>query len=82
MFSAPVVVTASGVAGGWGNLGGGAAQLIVPIVFGVIRDIGVVKFTAWGIAFFIPALFQTLSAFADLQFLSLVTTCLMGTSMA
>ncbi|KAK4597984.1 hypothetical protein RGQ29_015482 [Quercus rubra] len=39
MFSAPVVGTANGVAGGWGNLGGGATQLIMPLVFGVIRDI-------------------------------------------
>ncbi|XWS63691.1 hypothetical protein CRYUN_Cryun06bG0123300 [Craigia yunnanensis] len=68
MFSAPVVGTANGVAGGWGNLGGGATQLIMPLVFAVIRDIGVVKFTAWRIAFFIPALFQTLSAFAILTF--------------
>ncbi|XP_030960975.1 high affinity nitrate transporter 2.5-like [Quercus lobata] len=68
MFSAPVVGTANGVAGGWGNLGGGATQLIMPLVFGVIRDNGVVKFTAWRIAFFIPALFQTLSAFAVLIF--------------
>ncbi|GMY26276.1 high affinity nitrate transporter 2.5 [Fagus crenata] len=68
MFSAPVVGTANGVAGGWGNLGGGATQLIMPLVFGVIRDMGAVKFTAWRIAFFIPALFQTLSAFAVLIF--------------
>ncbi|KAK8537282.1 hypothetical protein V6N13_042217 [Hibiscus sabdariffa] len=68
MFSAPVVGTANGVAGGWGNLGGGATQLIMPLVFGLIRDIGAVKFTAWRIAFFIPALFQTLSAFAVLMF--------------
>ncbi|KAE8716169.1 High affinity nitrate transporter 2.4 [Hibiscus syriacus] len=68
MFSAPVVGTANGVAGGWGNLGGGATQLIMPVVFGIIRDIGAVKFTAWRIAFFIPALFQTLSAFAILIF--------------
>ena len=59
MFPAPMVGTANCVAGGRGNLGGGAAQLIMPIVFGVIRDIGVVKFTAWRIAIFIPALFQT-----------------------
>ena len=68
MFSAPVVGTANGVTGGWRNLGGGAAQLIMPIVFGVIRDIGVVKFITWRIAFFIPALFQTLLAFAVLIF--------------
>uniref|UniRef100_A0A5B7B326 Putative high affinity nitrate transporter 2.5 n=1 Tax=Davidia involucrata TaxID=16924 RepID=A0A5B7B326_DAVIN len=64
MFSTQVVGTANGVAGGWGNLGGGATQLIMPLVFSLIRDIGAVRFTAWRIAFFIPALFQTLSAFA------------------
>ncbi|TYH96300.1 hypothetical protein ES332_A12G167900v1 [Gossypium tomentosum] len=68
MFSGPVVGTANGVAAGWGNLGGGATQLIMALVFSLIRDIGAVKFTAWRIAFFIPALFQTLSAFAILIF--------------
>lgn len=66
MFSAPVVGRANGVAGGWGNLGGGATQLIMPLVFSLIRDLGATKFTAWRIAFFIPALFQMLSAFAIL----------------
>ncbi|GAA0175599.1 transporter [Lithospermum erythrorhizon] len=64
MFSATVVGTANGMAGGWGNLGGGATQLIMPLVFSLIRDIGAVKFTAWRIAFLVPALFQTLSAYA------------------
>ncbi|CAK9182774.1 unnamed protein product [Ilex paraguariensis] len=64
MFSAQVVGTANCVSGGWGNLGGGATQLITPLVFFLIRDIGATKFTARRIAFFIPALFQTLSAYA------------------
>ncbi|XWS63693.1 hypothetical protein CRYUN_Cryun06bG0123500 [Craigia yunnanensis] len=68
MFSSPVVGTANGVAGGWGSFGGGATQLIMPIVFGLIRHTGADNFTAWRIAFFIPALFQTLSAFAVLIF--------------
>ncbi|XP_031271190.1 high affinity nitrate transporter 2.5-like [Pistacia vera] len=66
MFSAPVVGTANGVSGGWGNLGGGATQLIMPLVFALIVNSGAVEFTAWRIAFFIPALFQMLSAFAVL----------------
>lgn len=64
MFSANVVATANGIAGGWGNLGGGATQLIMPLVFSVIHKIGANQFTAWRIAFFIPALFQALSAYA------------------
>lgn len=64
MFNAKVVGTANGLAGGWGNLGGGATQLIMPLVFSLIRDMGAIKFTAWRIAFFIPAFFQTLSAYA------------------
>ncbi|KAL5537441.1 hypothetical protein UlMin_043171 [Ulmus minor] len=68
MFSPPVVGGANGVAAGWGNLGGGATQLIMPLVFSLIRDIGAAKFTAWRIAFFIPALFQMGSAYAILIF--------------
>ncbi|KAH6763228.1 nitrate transporter2.5 [Perilla frutescens var. hirtella] len=63
MFSAKVVGTANGVAGGWGNLGGGATQLIMPLVFDLIGHVGATKFMAWRIAFFIPALFQTVSAY-------------------
>ncbi|XP_028754495.1 high affinity nitrate transporter 2.5-like [Neltuma alba] len=68
MFSSRVVGTANGLAAGWGNLGGGAAQLLMPIVFGIVRDIGAAKFTAWRIAFFIPAIFQMSTAFAVLMF--------------
>ncbi|KAK4485751.1 hypothetical protein RD792_008397 [Penstemon davidsonii] len=64
LFSSRVVGTANGLAGGWGNLGGGATQLIMPIVFSLIQHMGATSFTAWRIAFFIPALFQTLSAYA------------------
>ncbi|KAK6139213.1 hypothetical protein DH2020_027049 [Rehmannia glutinosa] len=41
----------------------GATRLIMPLVFDLIKHIGANRFTAWRIAFFIPGLFQTLSAF-------------------
>lgn len=68
MFSPRVVGSANGIAAGWGNLGGGSTQLIMPLVFSLIQNIGAEKFTAWRIAFFIPALFQTLAAFAIMLF--------------
>ncbi|XP_074302676.1 high affinity nitrate transporter 2.5-like [Silene latifolia] len=47
---------------GWGNLGGGATHNAIRIQSHV--KIAAKSFTAWRIAFFIPALFQTVSAFA------------------
>ncbi|KAI3510780.1 hypothetical protein L1887_17917 [Cichorium endivia] len=65
MFSPRVVGTANGLSGGWGNLGGGATQLIMPLVYSLIHTyIGSTKFIAWRIAFLVPTIFQTLSAFA------------------
>ncbi|KAG2600125.1 high-affinity nitrate transporter 2.3-like [Panicum virgatum] len=68
MFSSNKVGLANGYAGGWGNLGGGIVQLLMPLVYQAILRAGSTPFTAWRLAFFIPALMQSCSALAVLAF--------------
>ncbi|GMH20739.1 hypothetical protein Nepgr_022581 [Nepenthes gracilis] len=68
MFSPPIVGRANGLASGWGDIGGGATQVIMPLVYALIVRFGVTNFTAWRIAFFIPAILQTMTAYAVMIF--------------
>lgn len=55
MFAARVKGTANAVTGGWGNLGGGVTNMVMPIIFAAIVGFGYTPHYAWRYAMLVPA---------------------------
>ncbi len=54
MFAPNVVGTANATTAGWGNLGGGVTQIVMPLVFAGVLMFGVGEVFGWRIAMVIP----------------------------
>jgi MFS transporter, NNP family, nitrate/nitrite transporter len=54
MFSGSVVGTANALTAGWGNLGGGVTQWVMPLLFGAFLGLGANKFLSWRLAMIVP----------------------------
>ena len=54
MFAPNCVGTANATTAGWGNLGGGVTQIVMPLIFTAVLSFGVDKFLGWRLAMVIP----------------------------
>ncbi len=68
MFDANTKGTANAVAGGWGNLGGGITNMIMPLIFAVIVGFGYTSSQAWRFAMIIPGFFLLIMAFVYFKY--------------
>lgn len=54
MFAPNVVGAANATTAGWGNLGGGITQMVMPLLFGFVVALGVTTGLAWRYAMIVP----------------------------
>jgi len=54
MFAPNVVGTANATTAGWGNLGGGVTQMVMPLIFAAILMFGVEETLGWRLAMAVP----------------------------
>lgn len=65
MFAANCVGTANATAAGWGNLGGGVTQLVMPLLFaGLIAAFGLTEAASWRVAMIIVGVLCALTGVA------------------
>jgi NNP family nitrate/nitrite transporter-like MFS transporter len=62
MFGPKIKGTANAVAGGWGNLGGGITNMLMPIIFATIVGLGYTQSQAWRYAMILPGCLMLVAA--------------------
>ncbi len=68
MFAPNIKGTANAVAGGWGNLGGGITNMLMPLIFAGIVGLGYTKGEAWRLAMIVPGTLLLVCAFLYYKF--------------
>lgn len=63
MFAPNIKGTANAITGGWGNLGGGVTNMVMPLIFASIVGFGYTAEIAWRYAMIVPGVFMLLIAF-------------------
>ena len=64
MFAPNCVGTANATTAGWGNLGGGVTQMVMPLIFTAVLSFGVDKILGWRLAMIIPGIALFITGFA------------------
>ena len=62
MFAPKIKGTANAVTGGWGNLGGGVTNMVMPLIFAAIVGFGYTKGEAWRYAMIVPGAMMLIMA--------------------
>jgi NNP family nitrate/nitrite transporter-like MFS transporter len=64
MFAPNCVGTANATTAGWGNLGGGLTQMLMPVLFAALVSLGASDAAAWRLAMVVPGALLLVMAFA------------------
>ncbi len=64
MFAPNVIGTANATTAGWGNLGGGVTQMVMPLVVAGVLMFGAGELVGWRIAMVVPGVALLLTGFA------------------
>jgi NNP family nitrate/nitrite transporter-like MFS transporter len=63
MFAPNIKGTANAITGGWGNLGGGVTNMVMPLIFAAIVSFGYTKAEAWRYAMIVPGIMMLVMAY-------------------